>query len=112
MSALDAINVQEVSSWELLALQSFFLEAVGAGRHIPVLMTYGLAGRAVSLGRYHLYGGPETNRGIDVYRRLTGGRIVGAGQGWLGLALILPSRDSVLPQDAPGLKPDLVEFGA
>ncbi len=108
MSALDAINVQEVSSWELLALQSFFLEAVGAGRHIPVLMTYGLAGRAVSLGRYHLYGGPETNRGIDVYRRLTGGRIVGAGQGWLGLALILPSRDSVLPQDAPGLKPEQV----
>ncbi|MGD0074639.1 MAG: hypothetical protein ABSD31_09905 [Candidatus Binataceae bacterium] len=108
MSALDAINVQEISSWELLALQSFFLEAVGAGRHDPVLMTYGLAGRAVSLGRYHLYGGPETNRGVDVYRRLTGGRIAGAGQGWLGCALILPSRDLLPPQEAPALKPEQV----
>jgi len=108
VAALDAIYIPEISYRELLGLESYFLETVKAGRCTPVLMTYGLAGRLVSLGRYHFYAGPETHQGVSVYRRLSGGRIAGAGQGWLGCALILPSRDSLLPQDAFGLKPEQV----
>ena len=107
VAALDAIYIPEISYPELLGLQSYFLEAVRTGRCAPVLITYRLAGRLVALGRYHLYAGPESNREVGIYRRLTGGRIVGAGQGWLGCALILPSRDSLLPQGLP-LKPEQV----
>ncbi len=108
VAVLDAIYIPELSSWELLGLESYFLETVKAGRCAPVLITYGLPGRLVSLGRYHLYAGPDTHQEISVYRRLSGGRIAGAGQGWLGCALILPSRDSLLPRKAPGLKPEQV----
>jgi len=108
VAVLDAVYVAEISPWELLGLESYFLETVKAGRCAPVLMTYRLAGRVVSLGRYHLYAGPETRQEISAYRRLSGGRIAGAGQGWLGCALILPSRDSLLPRKTPGLKPEQV----
>ena len=41
-------------------------------------------------------------------RRLTGGRVVGAGEGWLGIALILPTRTSLLKETTPGLKPEQI----
>ena len=108
MAALDAIYIAEIRSSELLALQLYFLESIKSGGSEPILITYGLPERAVALGRYHLYAGPETRQGIDAYRRLTGGRIIGAGHGWLGCALILPSRDWLLPQKNPALKPEQV----
>jgi len=109
MAALDAIYVPELTQAELLGLQSCFLEVVKAGYRAPALITYSLAGRLVSLGRYHLYDGVQEREGIEVYRRLTGGRIAGSGQGWFGCALILPSRDSLLPPKTAGsLKPEQV----
>jgi len=108
VTALDAVYIPQICSLELLGLQSYFLETVKAGRSAPVLLTYGLAGKTVSLGRYHLYSGPDSHQGINVYRRLTGGRITGAGDGWLGCVLILPSRDALAPQKIPGLKPEQV----
>jgi len=108
VAALDAVYLPEISHQQLLGLQSYFLEAVASDRCAPLLITYCLAGQLVSLGRYHLYAGPQSRAGIAVYRRLTGGRITGGGQGWLGSALILPSRDSLLPQGASALKPEQV----
>ena len=46
--------------------------------------------------------------GINLTRRLTGGRVVGAGEGWLGLALILPTRTALLNEDPARLKPDQI----
>jgi lipoate-protein ligase A len=43
-----------------------------------------------------------------VMRRLTGGRVVGAGQGWLGIALILPTRTSLLKEDVARIKPEQI----
>jgi lipoate-protein ligase A len=60
------------------------------------------------LGRYHLYDGPAQRAGFSTWRRLTGGRVVGAGPGWFNLALILPSRDALLPAHDLKLKPDQV----
>jgi len=87
-------------------LQLHFLDAVGARLGRPVLIVYSMAGRLVSIGRYHLYDGPDNRGGIAAYRRLTGGRIYGAGEGWLGVALILPTRSALLPE--AHLKPDQV----
>lgn len=108
VAALDAVYIPGIRSSELLALQLYFLEAVKSGLCEPILITYELPERAVALGRYHLYAGPETCGGIGAYRRLTGGRVIGAGDGWIGCALILPSRDWLLPQKNPGLKPEQV----
>ncbi len=109
MAGLDAFYIPEITYPELLGLESRLLEAVAGGRRAPALITYALTGRLVSLGRYHLYDGPEEHGGVGAYRRLTGGRIASGGQGWLGCALIVPSRDSLLPrQNAGGLKPDQV----
>lgn len=109
MAGLDAFYIPELTYPELLGLESRFLEAVAAGCRAPALITYTLTGRLVSLGRYHFYDGPEERGGVGAYRRLTGGRIVGGGQGWLGCALIIPSRDSLLPRQSAGsLKPDQI----
>ena len=109
MAVFDAIYVPELTHRELLGLQSCFLEAVRAGHRAAALITYTLAGRLVSLGRYHLYDGAHQGEGIEVYRRLTGGRIAGSGRGWFGCALILPSRDSLpLQKIAGSLKPEQV----
>ncbi|MGO9451637.1 MAG: lipoyl protein ligase domain-containing protein [Candidatus Binataceae bacterium] len=108
MAALDAVVVPSISPWDLLGLELYFLETVAAHRTAPVLVLYALAGPAVSLGRYHLYGGAAERDGILALRRITGGRAVGAGDGWIGLALVLPSRTGLLPERDAGLKPDQV----
>jgi len=108
MAALDAVVVPSISPWDLLGLELHFLEAVAAHRTAPVLILYSLPGRAVSLGRYHLYSGAAERDGILALRRITGGRAVGSGEGWIGLALVLPNRTALLPERDANLKPDQV----
>ena len=108
MSAFDIVTLQSVDPWHLLGLQAHLLEAVATKETRPVLLIYTMRGRMLSLGRYHPYDGPIERAGLSALRRLTGGRVVGAGEGWLGLALILPSRDALLPDRDIKLKPDQV----
>ena len=108
MHALEAIVRPAISPWDLLGLELHLLEAVAAGRSEPVLVLYATTGCAVSIGRYHLYGGAPDHDGIVALRRLTGGRAVGAGDGWLGLALVLPKCGALLPKRDANLKPEQV----
>ena len=108
MPALDVILAPALAPDDLLGLELHFLDAIGTRQTPPVLLIYTSPGRAISIGRYHLYCGPPERDGINVFRRLTGGRVVGAGQGWLGLALILPTRTAMLKEDATRLKPDQI----
>jgi lipoate-protein ligase A len=107
---LDLILAPAIATDDLLGLELHFLDAIATRDTPPVLLIYGSPGRAISIGRYHLYGGPPERDGINVIRRLTGGRVVGAGQGWLGLALILPTRTALLKEDTAvkKLKPDQI----
>jgi lipoate-protein ligase A len=105
---LDVIFAPALAPDDLLGLELHFLEAIGARQTAPVLLIHTSAGRLVSIGRYHLYGGAAERDGINVTRRLTGGRVVGAGQGWLGIALILPTRTALLREDDARLKPDQI----
>jgi lipoate-protein ligase A len=105
---LDVILAPAIATDDLLGLELHFLDAIATRDTPPVLLIYGSPGRAISIGRYHLYGGPVERDGINVIRRLTGGRVVGAGQGWLGLALILPTRTALLKEDTTRLKPDQI----
>jgi lipoate-protein ligase A len=92
----------------LLGLQAYLLEAVATMETRPILLIYTTRGRTISLGRYHLYDGPIERAGLSAWRRFTGGRVVGAGEGWLGLVLVVPSRDALLPVHDVKLTPDQV----
>ena len=105
---LDVIFAPALALDDLLGLELHFLDTVARRETAPVLLIYASAGRAVSIGRYHLYGGPAERDGINVTRRLTGGRVVGAGQGWLGIALVLPTRTALLKEDVARIKPDQI----
>jgi lipoate-protein ligase A len=105
---LDVILAPALAPDDLIGLELHFLDAVGTRQTPPVLLLHASAGRAVSIGRYHLYCGPAERDGICVTRRLTGGRVVGGGQGWLGLALILPTRTALLKEDTTRLKPEQI----
>jgi lipoate-protein ligase A len=105
---LDVILAPAVAPDDLLGLQLHLLDAVAARETPPALIIYTSVGRAVSIGRYHLYRGPIEREGINLMRRLTGGRVGGAGQGWLWLALILPTRTALLKEDVARLKPDQI----
>jgi lipoate-protein ligase A len=100
--------IQGIEPWHLLGLQAHLLEAVATHETRPILLIYTMRGRLLSLGRYHLYDGVASRTDLSAHRRFTGGRVVGAGEGWLGLALILPSRDALLPVHDIKLKPDQV----
>jgi len=105
---LEAIVRPAISPWDLLGLELHLLEAVAARRSAPVLVLYTIGGCAVSIGRYHLYAGAPDHDGIVAMRRLTGGRAVGAGDGWVGLALVLPGWGALLPKRDANLKPEQV----
>ena len=96
MAALDVIIAPALAPNALIGLQSHLLDAVVTRQTAPVALIYTSPGRCISIGRYHLYAGIAEKRGIGVYRRLTGGRVVGAGEGWIGFSLILPSRIALL----------------
>jgi lipoate-protein ligase A len=105
---LDVVFAPDLTLEDLLGLEWHFLEGMAA-RRIPLLLLFQTSrGRAVSIGRYHLYSGPSERDGVSVARRLTGGRVVGAGDGWFGLALILPTRTALLKEDAARVKPDQI----
>ena len=108
MADLDLIVAAALARDDLLGLELHFLDAVATRRTLPILLIHASPGRAVSIGRYHLYSGPREREGVAVTRRLTGGRVVGAGEGWLGLALVLPTRTALFKENASRLKPDQI----
>lgn len=108
VSTFDIVMLQGVEPWHLLGLEAHLLEMIGAGETRPLLLLCTTECYGLLHGRYHLYEGPTERAGLSTWRRLTGGRVVGSGQGWLNLALILPSRDALLPDHDIKLKPDQV----
>jgi len=108
VASLDVVIAPALAADDLLGLELHLLDEVATRQTPPVLIIYSSPGRTVSIGRYHLHSGPAERDGINLTRRLTGGRVVGAGQGWLGLALILPTRTALLKEDTTHLKPEQI----
>ena len=104
MPDLDVILAPALAPDDLVGLELHFLDAIATRQTPPVLLVYASPGRSISIGRYHSFCAAPEHDGINVIRRLTGGRVVGAGQGWLGLALILPTRTALLMEDTAPLK--------
>ena len=108
MAALDVISASALAPDALAGLELHFLEAVVTRATVPVLLIHSAPGRYLSLGRYHLYSGAAERSGINAFRRQTGGRIAGAGEGWTGLALILPTRTALLKDETAPLRPEQI----
>lgn len=108
MPGLDLILAPALAPDDLIGLELHLLNAVAAQETPPLLLIYASPGRCVSIGRYHTFCAPPKGDGIKVIRRLTGGRVVGAGDGWLWVALILPTRSALLGEGAVALKPEQV----
>jgi lipoate-protein ligase A len=100
MPELDVILAPALAPDDLVGLELHFLDPIATRQTPPILLIYASPGRCISIGRYHSFGAASERDGINVIRRLTGGRVVGAGQGWLGLALIAPTRTALLMEDA------------
>jgi len=65
-------------------------------------------GDAVSLGRHHPSPPPVAGADVVVERRLTGGRVVAHGAGFLHVALVLPHRAALVGTDPRALAPEQV----
>ena len=104
MPELDVILAPALAPDDLIGLELHFLDASPRARHRrSCSSTRRRAAASRSAAIIYLADRP-TRDGINVIRRLTGGRVVGAGQGWLGLALILPTRTAMLKEDAAPVK--------
>lgn len=104
----DVICLPSVQPAELLGLQLHLLDTVKSIGAAPVLLLFQFPGEIVSLGRYHLYDGPATRGAITAYRRLTGGRLINPGAGWIGCSLVLPTRTAALDEHDAKLRPEQV----
>jgi hypothetical protein len=62
----------------------------------------------LSLGRYHLAPDPTPGRTTTLLRRLTGGRAIPAGTGFIGMTLALPHRAALVADHPSALAPEQV----
>ncbi len=65
-----------------------------------------LAGDVLALGRWHL--APAGGPGVTLHRRLSGGRALATGTGFLHLTLALPHRAALVSDDPLALTPEQV----
>ncbi len=70
------------------------------------LRVFALAGDVVALGRFHRE--PDGTPGVGTYRRLTGGRAWAAGDGFVGVTLVLPHRSALAGETPDALTPEQV----
>src|SRR5260370_9277318 len=115
MADFDVIVAPALAPVTLLGLESHLVVRIVTRETPPVALIYSIPGRYISIGRYHLYAETSTGggwrAGIGAMRRFTGGRVVGIGAGWLGFALMLPSRIALLKEDASQVKPEQIMNG-
>lgn len=87
-----------------LAAAQFFLRAVKE-TDTGCLRIYSLPDDVLLLGRYHAVGELASSQDVTLARRLSGGRVVPAGQGFAQFALSLPHRSALFSDDPYHLAP-------
>jgi lipoate-protein ligase A len=84
---------EQISPSVSRATDQFFLQAVG-NTQTAMLRVYSQPGDQVVLGRYHGLGTLAETDQVTVARRLSGGRVVPSGDGFVQFSLILPHRSA------------------
>lgn len=102
---IEVIVQSALAPAQSLAADRYLLDAVTAGPSPGALRVFDLSGDVLSLGRYHL--APDPGPGT-LLRRLTGGRVVPAGTGFVGITLVLPHRAALVADQPAALEPEQV----
>jgi len=110
MPTLDFIVQPRIAPAVSLATDAHFLHAANrpSRTRTGVLRVYDFAGDLLSLGRYHLAPPAAPASDADdcrLHRRLSGGRVVPFGDGFVGLTLVLPQRSALFSDDPLALAP-------
>jgi lipoate-protein ligase A len=84
------------------ATDLMLMREAAAGRRGCVLHAYSLTGPVVSLGRYHVAPEASADDSVGLQRRVGGGRVLAAGDGFVGVTLIVPTPDALLGDAAAG----------
>jgi lipoate-protein ligase A len=90
-----------------LATDRYLLGTLGK-THRPrpgVLRVYSFPGDVLAAGRWHLAPAGGADAGEAFVRRLTGGRALALGEGYLGISLLLPHRSALFAEDPLALAP-------
>jgi len=90
-----------------LATDRYLLSALGKP-HRPrpgVLRVYEFPGEVLAAGRWHLMPAGAADAGETFVRRLTGGRALALGEGYVGISLLLPHRSALFAEDRFALAP-------
>lgn len=87
-----------------LATDHFLLKTLSKS-HTSVLRVYSYAGDVLLLGRYHAMGTVPAPNSPILMRRLSGGRVVPGGHGFVHFALLLPHRSAFFSDDPYNLAP-------
>jgi lipoate-protein ligase A len=90
-----------------LATDRYLLGTLGK-THRPrpgVLRVYSFPGDVLAAGRWHLAPPDAADAGETFTRRLTGGRALALGEGYLGISLLLPHRSALFDEEPLALAP-------
>lgn len=106
MTAIDFVIQGEVEPAQSLAADRHFMHSVRRASRMrnAVLRVYTFGGDSVSLGRYHL-APAGTGSEVKLHRRISGGRAVPFGDGFVGISLVLPHRSALYSDDPHFLAP-------
>jgi lipoate-protein ligase A len=88
-----------------VATDRYLLGALGRRARPGVLRIYTFPGDVLAAGRWHLAPARAADLGEAFVRRLTGGRALALGEGYLGISLLLPHRSALLADDPFSLAP-------
>ncbi len=99
VAALGYVLQREVTPSIGVATDRYLLGTLGRRARPGVLRVYALPGDVLAAGRWHLAPSSATELGEAFVRRLTGGRALALGEGYLGLSLLLPHRSALVADD-------------
>lgn len=88
-----------------VATDRYLLGALGRRARPGVLRVYAFPGDVLAAGRWHLAPADALSLGEAFVRRLTGGRALALGEGYLGVSLVLPHRSALIADDPFALAP-------
>lgn len=107
LTSLAFVSQRDVAPAIGVATDRYLLGTLGrSARPRPgVLRVYSLPGDVLAAGRWHLAPPTAAEAGAAFVRRLTGGRALALGEGYLGMSLLLPHRSALFAADPLALAP-------
>lgn len=107
LTSLAVVRQENVAPSIGLATDRHLLATLGkALRPRPgVLRIYSFPGDVLAAGRWHLAPPAAADAGEAFVRRMTGGRALALGEGYLGVSLLLPHRSALVAEEPLALTP-------